>query len=790
MVSAIDRKLLRDMRQLKGQVLTVALVVTCGIAGYVTFQSTWRSLESSKRSYYEQYRFADAFVRLKRAPEVVAQRLERIPGVARVYPRIVYAIRLPIPGPIQPPIGEIVSLPDGIGQPPLNRLVLEERRMPERSENSEAVLLTSFARRFDLGAGDSLPAVINGTVRTIHIVGLASSPEYVFPTPVGGGLQAEEERFAVLWMPRGAVAPDLQMEGAFNNAVFSLQPGAAQAAVLREIDRILEPYGGLLAVGQDRQESNYIVTEEMEQLRTWATVVPLIFLSVSAFLVNVVLSRLVSLQRPEIATLKAIGYSDRDIGLHFLKLVSVVVLLGALLGLGLGTVLGRGLTGLYTRIFHFPMFVFHVPAVLALVAAAVSLLAAGLGAASAVWQVMALTPAEAMRPPSPAVYRPLISERIGLGKFVSQAGRMILRELERQPLRTLFSALGIAAAIAVLVVGRIGQDAFEQVIDVQFQRAWREDLSVSFQDPVAERAVRELAHLPGVRRAEGARMVAARAEAGSLSRDVAIMGYARDAELRRAVDREGKVLALPAEGCLISAQLGRSLGVQVGDTIRLAVLQGERKTYPLRVAGWVEDLAGLQIYMELGALERMLGEGPSVNTVLLTIDPSFRATLEHRLNDMPKVAVISSRPSVIQHFREQSGTSMFVISAVLTAFAATIAIGVVYNNARVALSMRSRDLASLRVLGFTRREISGILLSELAFQVLLALPFGVVLSRWLTSWIVSISHPERFRLPGNISSQRLGFAVLVAILAAIVSGLMVRRQLDHLDLVAVLKTRE
>jgi putative ABC transport system permease protein len=408
----------------------------------------------------------------------------------------------------------------------------------------------------------------------------------------------------------------------------------------------------------------------------------------------------------------------------------------------------------------------------------ISLAAALVGAAGAVRQVVKLTPAEAMRPASPAVYRPLLSERLGLGWLISQAGRMVIRELERKPLRTLFSAGGIAAAIAILVVGRMSQDAFEQVIDVQFQRAWREDLSVTFYEPVPHRAIGELGHLPGVQRAEGMRTLGVRAQVGSMMRDVALLGYPDDGELRRVLDRQGRQLSLPAEGALISEQLGKALRIQPGHLVDIKVLEGERRTYPVRVAGLVDDLAGLQIYMRRGALEKMLGETPTANTALLRVDPSHLAEVQRRLNHMPQVAGISSRPAVIRRFREQSGESMFIISAVLTAFA------------RVALSMRSRDLASLRVLGFTRGEISGILLSELAMQVLIALPLGIVLSRWFTAWVVSISHPERFRLPGEVSAQRLAFAVLVAIIAAAVSALLVRHKLDHLNLVAVLKTRE
>jgi putative ABC transport system permease protein len=293
-----------------------------------------------------------------------------------------------------------------------------------------------------------------------------------------------------------------------------------------------------------------------------------------------------------------------------------------------------------------------------------------------------------------------------------------------------------------------------------------------------------------VQRAEGMRTLGVRAQVGSMMRDVALLGYPDDGELRRVLDRQGRLLSLPAEGALISEQLGKALRIQPGHLVDIKVLEGERRTYPVRVAGLVDDLAGLQIYMRRGALEKMLGETPTANTALLRVDPSHLAEVQRRLNHMPQVAGISSRPAVIRRFREQSGESMFIISAVLTAFAATIAIGVVYNNARVALSMRSRDLASLRVLGFTRGEISGILLSELAMQVLIALPLGIVLSRWFTAWVVSISHPERFRLPGEVSAQRLAFAVLVAIIAAAVSALLVRHKLDHLNLVAVLKTRE
>jgi putative ABC transport system permease protein len=789
-VRAIDRKLLRDLQYLRGQVLTIALVVACGIASYVTLQSTWSSLETSKTSYYLRYRFGDVFAHLKRAPESVREELEVVPGVAEVYTRVTENVTLPLAHLAQPPLAEVVSLP-AAGQPPLGRLFLQAGRLVEPGRPDEVVLLTRFAERSGLAPGDTLPAVINGELRRLRIVGLASSPEFVYPMPPGGSAGVDDQRFAVLWMDRGAIAPAFQMEGAFNDVVLRMEAGASERAVLHEVDRVLDGYGGLAAVGRSRQPSNDILEEEMGSLRTWATIVPLIFLSVSAFLVNVVLSRLVQLQRPEIAALKALGYGDREIGLHYLKLVTVVVLLGAVLGIGLGALLGRGLTGVYGDIFRFPFAVYRLGMQIPVIGAALSFAAAAAGAVGTVRRIALLPPAEAMRPPAPAVYRPLLVELLGIPKVISPAGRMIVRELERRPMRTVLSILGVAIGLATLVVGQFSGDAFDYLIEMQFSRVTREDLAVAFRDPVPQRALDALAHLPGVWRAEGIRAVPVRLEAGPRYREVAIIGLPEGGELRRVVSRATRQpVPLPPDGLVITQTLGELLGIAPGDSVVVRVLEGEWRSYRVPVAGLVDEVIGLQGYMRLPALDRLLGEVPTVSAALLGVERGAEREAIRRLNDMPGVLSVTSRSASVAQLRKQSGQSMAVVTLVLTIFAATIAVGVVYNNARVALSMRSRDFASLRVLGFTRGEISRTLLGELATEVLLAVPVGLLLGTWLTSWVLSTAHPERYRFPLVVSPRTYAFAVLVVLISSAVSGLLVRRQLDRLDLVGVLKTRE
>ncbi len=790
MVKALDRKLLRDLRHLWGQVLTIALVVACGIASYVTMQTTWVSLEISTGTYYDRYRFPDGFVHLKRAPDAVRFRLEQIPGVAEVYTRIVQGVTLPMRYRVQPPIAEVVSLPDG-GQPPLDRLLLSTGRMPRAGRADEAVLLEKFAETFGLAPGDTIPVVINGELRRVLVVGLGTSPAYIYPVPRGGTAGVDDARFAVLWMDHRAIAPVFQLEGAFNDALLKLQPGASEAAVLQEVDRILDPWGGYPAVGRARHPSHDILDDEMEQLRTWATVVPLIFLGISAFLVNVVLSRLVSLQRPEIASLKALGYRNREIGLHYLKLVTVVVLLGAVIGIGVGAWLGSLLTGLYASIFRLPFSGYALGWKIPLVAAALSFLSAVVGAVSTVRGVVLLPPAEAMRPPAPPVYRPLLAERLGIPELVSPAGRMVARELERRPIRTLLSVLALGTGMATLIVGRFAGDAFDYLIEQEFAQVMREDLTVAFYDPVDYGTVYELSRLPGVLRAEGIRVAPVRVEAGHRYREVPVYGLADGAELRQVVSRaKGEAVPLPADGMLITRTLGEILDIAPGQAATFRSLEGERRTYRVPVAGTVDELMGLQGYMRLSRLNRLLREPPTISAALLRVEASREHDIIARLHQRPGVASVTRSAAVVESLREQSGESMDVVTLVLTIFAITIATGTVYNNARVALSLRGRDFASLRVLGFTRGEISRTLLSELGAQVVLAIPVGFLLGTWLTWLVIGIIHPERYRFPMIITPAPYAFAALVVVLAAAASGLIVRRRLDRLDLIGVLKTRE
>ena len=556
------------------------------------------------------------------------------------------------------------------------------------------------------------------------------------------------------------------------------------------VDRLLAPYGGDGAVGRSRQLSNRILISELGQLAGIAGMVPLVFLGVSAFLINVVLGRLIALQRPEIAALKAIGYANAEIGRHYLGLVAVVMVPGSVIGIAGGWWLGRILIALYGTLFRFPDLSFRMPAALVASAVAVSAVAAIGGALLAVRGATRLPPAEAMRPPAPAHYRRGLIERLGVGALLGSTGLMVLREIERRPLRMTLSSLGIAGAIALIILGHFGSDSLDSYLEGTLRRAQRQDLSVAFVHPEDPRIMGQLARVPGVLTAEGIRAVPVRVHHDHVTRDSVLMGLPPDASLRRLVERSGRAVPVPGDGIVITATLAEILGVRPGDRIDLEVLEGDRKRLEPVVAGLLDEAVGMQIYAQrenVASLERDEG---AVSSALLRIDPRAVAAVEERLRRSPDVIDVSDLRADVTRLRDMNGSMMDIWTAISISLSACVIFGVVYNNARIALATRERDLATLRVLGMTRAEISTILIGSLAVEVALAIPVGLVLGKWWAIGFMSNVDKETYRWAVVVAPRTYLLAAAVAVIAGAISALWVRRSLDRLDLIGVLKTRE
>ena len=785
---ALHRKLLRDLWRLRGQVLAIALVMASGVGVLVMSLTTVESLEETAVAYYERYRFGQVFAHVERAPEHLAGRMREIPGVQAVETRVVRTAVLDIEGFEEPVIGQLVSVPER-AEPRLNRLALRKGRYPRVGGPDEAVLSEPFAQAHGLEIGDHLRAVINGRWRELTVVGIALSPEYVYA--IGpGALMPDDQRFGVLWMGQEALQAAFDLDGAFNDVSLALLRGTDPEAVVDRLDGLLGRYGGVGAYARSDQLSNWFLMNEIDQLRTLSTILPTIFLAVAAFLTHMVLGRLIAVERSEIGLLKAFGYRNYDIASHYTRFVLGIGAVGVLLGWAVGYWLGLYNTRVYAEFYHFPFLLFRPgPRPFAL-AAMVSLGAALLGALGAVRTAAAMSPAEAMRPPAPPLFRRTALGRFGFVQRLDQPTRILLRQVVRWPGRSFITSAGIAMSVAVLVTSMQWLDAINHMVNVYFLEAQGQNLTVGFAEVRSSEITRDLARLPGVQTTEPMRSVAAKMRNGWREEREALQGLPARQQLYRVYDAEGRALELPPEGVVISTMLAEMLQVRVGERITVEVLEGRRPVFDVPVVATFETYIGSPAYMDIRALDRLMRERPSVTAVHLRVDENQQDALFRDLKTLPRVSSVTVKEAAVQTFRDTMAETITIFVSFFIVFSCALAFGVTYNAARISLSERGRELATLRVLGFTRAEISYILLGEVALLTFVALPLGCGLGYALASLIVQAFKTELYRVPLVVLASTYGWAMLIGLAATVVSALLVRRQVDRLDLIAVLKTRE
>ncbi|WP_416666237.1 ABC transporter permease [Egbenema bharatensis] len=708
--------------------------------------------------------------------------------MAQVQTRVVVDVTLDVPDRPEPVTGRLISIPEQ-QMPILNDIHISQGRYIEAGRSDEVLVSQAFAEANHLELGDTIAAVINRRWQRLRVVGYALSPEYVYEIRAGDFLP-DNEQFGVMWMGRDALATAFNLDGAFNDITLTLAPGANPDEVIFRLDQILEPYGGLGAYDREDQLSHRFLDDEISQLRTQAVIIPTIFLAIAAFLLNILLSRLVITQRDQIAVLKAFGYGNGAIGIHFLKFVLLISLLGAAIGTGAGLWLGQALNQLYMQFFQFPLLEYQVSVGMLLGTIAISTGAAVLGAFGAVKKAVALPPAEAMRPEPPATFRRTIMEQLGFQQFLSPVGRIILRNLERKPIKAMLSIAGIAVAVAVLVAGRYVSDVMDYLMDVQFDRAQREDVTIVFNEPRPAQARYEIAQLPGVLYAEPFRTVAAELQFEHRTYKLAITGLEPTGELRNLFDRHLNPIDLPLDGVLLTSKLAEMLGIQPGQILTVNVLEGAKPVRQIPLIGVVDEMVGLSAYMDIHALNQLMREGGTISGAYLAVDALELDRLYDQLKQTPTVTSVLLRESTIRRFRETITETRGAITSILVVFASVITFGVIYNAARIALSERGRELATLRIIGFSRLQIAVVLLGEQAALTIVAIPLGLLLGYGLAGLMSLAFDTELYRLPLVISRTTYGFALVVTLIAALASGLMIGRHLDRLDLIAVLKSRE
>ncbi len=784
----LDKKLLRDMRRLWVQSLAIALVLSCGVATLILAVGSHRSLDETRNAYYERHRFAHLFANATRAPRRIAREIEQVPGIAAVEPRVIEPVILDVPGMAEPGSGLAISIPDH-GAPRLNRLYIRKGRLPHPTHSGEAAATSGFATAHSLKLGAKLRAIIDGKKRELKIVGIVDSPEFVYALGPGD-LVPDDRRFAVLWIPERELEAITDRKEAFNNLTARLLKNANFEHVRSQVDALLRPFGGTGAYGRRDQISHAILDSELEQLAAMARVIPPVFLFVSAYLINMILSRLIALEREQIGLLKALGYANWTIAWHYIKLVLLIAAVGIAIGFLAGTWLGRGLTKLYGEFFSFPFLIFTQSADVYIIAAAVSAGAAVAGALKAVIGVVRLPPAVAMRPPAPTAYRRSLAARLGLSKLFSQLTNMALRHIARWPVRAGLTAFGTSLAVALLVVAMFARPSIDYMIDTIFFQSDRQDATIGFAQAKGPESLLSVAQMPGVLNAEGFRHLSVRITNGPRSRRLVITGKPAGATLSRVLDLDLKPVRIPEQGLAVSERVAQLLDLKRGDRVQVELLEEGRGVVDVQVSAIIQSFLGLVVFMDLDALNRLIGLGPRISGAYVSINQAHLLPLYDKIKSTPALSSIALQTQSRLKFREIIERNITISTTLYIVLAVIISFGVVYNSARIQFSERARELASLRVLGFTRSEVARVLLIELLIIVALAQPLGWLSGYGLTWAVIQGFASDQFRVPLIIDSATFATASLIVCAVALISAAIVHHRVKRLDLIRVLKSRD
>jgi putative ABC transport system permease protein len=786
----LRRKVLRDVVQFRGQMLAIVIVLASGVALFVTLRGMHDYLRDAQQAYYTQYRFADVFARARRVPRATAASVAAIPGVESVQSRIVFDVLVNVPGLAEAATGRLVSIPER-RTAMLNDLHLRSGRYIEPGRPTEVVIGDAFARANGLRAGSAFDAIVNGRWHTLHVVGTAVSPEYVYSLRGAGEVFPDNRHFGIVWMGESALASAFGMTGTVNDLAIRLRPGAAEAEVIARVDALLDRHGGTGAFGRDDQLSHRMLSDEIAETQVTSMIIPAIYLAVTAFLLQLVLGRLVTSQRGQIGVLKAFGYRDRQIALHYLQLALVPILTGAVTGAGCGLWLAERMADVYARFFEFPPVLTYRPAGTVLGVGLFISIAAGLaGVLAAVFQAASLPPAVAMQPPSPLQFRPGIIERWRLDRRLTPMTALIVRNIERRPIRAAMTVMGTALALGLVILGAFLFDAIDYTKTLQFQVVHREDASVVFRDPLAPAAASELASVPGVRHVEGYRAVAVRLQHGRWTERTALIGLPIDSELYVITDRDGVCHPVPRSGLLLTKYLAERLGAAAGDIVQVHALEGTRPKSGIPVAGLVDELVGSNAYLNRDALNGLMGETGAMSGAFLAVDSRSASAVYAYLKRLPAVTAVNVRRTQETGFDQTLAESFAIPLRLLIVFACVIAAGLVYNGMSVAMAERYREIGTLRALGFSRGEVVRLMLAEQGLLTMVGLPVGAALGLGACAFVIVRFTTEMFRLPLIVvPATYLGAAALI-VAASACSAVPVRRRIAKLPLVEVLKLRE
>ena len=783
-MKVLDQKLARDLWRTRGMLMAIVAIVAVGIACLVGLVGTSRNLSIALEAYYSRCRMADFWLDLKRVPTSELEFLRRVNGVASLRQRLTYPVVVDLEGVAAPVGGLLLSLPD-VRRPVINDIMLKSGQYFSRGRQEEVIVLEPFALARGLKVGDKIDLVMKGQKKTLLIIAIATSPESAYLMPPGS-ITPAKGHYGVFFVKRSFAEDTLGIRGAFNSLVGMLTPEAREnpQPVLDELELKLKDYGVFACYPLALQSSNQALHSELGGLSTMSTFMPLIFLMVASLVLNVLMTRLASGQRTIVGTLKALGYSNREVFTHFLKMGAVVGVLGALFGNLLGYWIAGAMTDMYGYFFSLPDLGARFYPSLSWISLGVSLVFSLLGTFRGVQKVVGLSPAEAMRQAAPEGGKAIILESWPwLWSRLGFRWQMVLRGMFRKKARTLIGVFAAAMGSSLLVATFGMLDSFVYMVEFQFNKVLLSDYDISLRTERSYAALDEALNLPGALRGEPVLVVHGTLSHLNARKKVAIKGLRQDATMTVPCKKDGIAVRVPDRGFLLTARLARQLGVVPGDSLIMTPTKGEQRPVRVEVSATVDSYFGLDAYADYRYLNSLVDEASALNLIQLRTRQTT-AQADRFMKELKRFPVLQtmSRTSwqkagmQTDFIGKMSGMAYPMII-----FGAVIFFGSILNSSLIAIVERQREIATFRVVGYRTGEVGSVFLRENLLQNMVGAFLGLPLGYWMLTGLAEQITNDMYAMPAVVDSVSWVYCVVLALAFVLLSQLVVQRAIAKLD---------
>ncbi|MFN8577474.1 MAG: FtsX-like permease family protein [Candidatus Sericytochromatia bacterium] len=754
-MKALDKKLLRELWKIKGQVLAVSIVIACGVAVYIAFFSAFLNLNLTRDSYYKEYRFHDFSITLEKAPINSIFKIQNINGIKEASGRISKDVSINIKEQDELKSGRIISLPDKNNI--IDNIYLMSGRKINHSELNECITDDKFFIANNLKLNEFISVTSNGKKQNLKIVGTVKSPEYVYSIRNASEIIPNPEKFGVIWVNKKWAEGTFNLNGFYNELIAEINESENIDTIIDSTEKQLEPYGIYSKIKRKDQLSNWMLTSELEQLAVTSKVTPSIFLFVASIILIIVISRMVKKEKTYIGLLKAYGYSNLEVSLHYIKYSFIIGIIGGLLGGVLGQYLSYGLMGLYSKFYSFPELIYKFYPSLFFIGIIISISSCLFSSLFAISSVIEITPVDAMKENTSIVVVKTPFEKIEfIWEHISFIDKIIIRNIWRYPLRSAFTALGVMLSTAILFLGYFQSDAVKFLMEHQFNKVQKEDLKISFYTERDKRAYYESLRFPYVRKVEEMLIYPFEVKNKWYKKQMVIYGLKENSKLYNLINNDGQYINVPEYGIYLSEMVAKQLHVKKGDKITLIPLMGNqaKKEKYVTISGIVQQYLGVGMYMNIDTLSRLLGNSKIINTLLLKLeDQKDLSKLNKYLKKIPIISSVEVKKDSVENFNKNTADSMKSSNFILSLFAGVIAISVIYNSTVINITEREKEIASLQVLGFNESEVGKIVFSENIILSFIGMFLGLPLGYYMCKSMTTAYDTEYFRIPFIINNS-------------------------------------